>query len=266
MENPCLPVVKQRLTFYSNSKFIIMELSDNTILITGGTSGIGLGFTKALLELDNQVIICGRRKERLEQIKEKYPKVITLASDVSIDEEREALFRSITTNYPDTNILINNAGIQLKTDLTRPVDMRHVRSETDINFYGPVHLSSLFAQHLSNRGNGVIVNISSGLAFTPMAQMPIYCATKAAVHSFTLSLRHQLQNKVKVFEIIPPSVDTELGHQHRSDPDKSHGGMPISDFVDEALDALRNDNLEYTVGQSKKLHTKREELFDMLNQ
>ncbi|HKK45391.1 MAG TPA: SDR family NAD(P)-dependent oxidoreductase [Balneolaceae bacterium] len=243
-----------------------MNISGNTILITGGTSGIGLGFAEAFLNQGNDVIICGRREQRLKQIKKKHPEIIIRISDISKDEQRQSLFEWVAKHHPKTNMLINNAGVQLKTDLTQPVDMQRVRTETDVNFYGPIHLSSLFARHLADKKDGAIINISSGLAFTPIAWMPIYCATKAALHSLTLSLRHQLKDTpVKVFEIIPPSVDTELGHDYRSDPNKSHGGMPISDFVDEALDALKKDKLEYAVGRSKNLHEKREKLFDMLN-
>ncbi|HKJ32367.1 MAG TPA: SDR family NAD(P)-dependent oxidoreductase [Balneolales bacterium] len=243
-----------------------MELSGNTILITGGTSGIGLGFAEAFLSTDNHVIICGRRKERLHQIKEQHPNIIIRVADLSIDDERRALFEWTIKNYPDINVLINNAGIQLKTDLTHPVDMDRVKKETDINFYAPIHLASLFAGYLNRRSDAAIINISSGLAFTPLATMPIYCATKAALHSFTLSLRHQLKDSfVKVFEIIPPSVDTELGHDFRSDPSQSHGGMPVADFINETLEALRNDILEAAVGQSMNLYMKREELFGILN-
>jgi uncharacterized oxidoreductase len=243
-----------------------MKLSGNTILITGGTSGIGLGFAEAFLSTDNHVIICGRRKERLQQIKEEHPNIIIRVADLSMDDDRKELFEWTIKNYPDVNVLINNAGIQLKTDLTQSVDMDRVRSETDINFYAPIHLTSLFTEHLSSRSDAAIINISSGLAFTPLATMPIYCATKAALHSFTLSLRHQLRDSiVKVFEIIPPSVDTELGHDFRADPNKTHGGMPVNEFIKETMEVLRYDKFESAIGQSMNLYMKREELFEVLN-
>jgi len=243
-----------------------MDLTGNTILITGGTSGIGLGFAEAFLESNNQVIICGRREDRLNQIKEKHPEIITRVSDLSKNDERENLFQWVTQNYPELNILINNAGIQLKADLTQPIDMQRLESETDINFYAPVHLSSLFASHLSDQSNAAIINISSGLAFTPLSDMPIYCATKAALHSFTLSLRHQLRDRnIKVFEIIPPSVDTELGHDFRSDPDETHGGMAVSEFIEKTWGALQQNQYEVAIGDSKNLYIKREELFDIIN-
>ncbi len=165
------------------------------------------------------------------------------------------------------NVLINNAGIQLVTDLTKPVDIDLVRMEMETNFIAPVHLASLFAEHLKTARDPAIINISSGLAFVPIAFMPVYCATKAAIHSLTLSLRHQLKNTpVKVFEIAPPSVDTELGHQRREDKTQTHGGIPIQEFLTEAMDALKNDILEAPIGQSKGLRAKREDLFGAMNQ
>jgi uncharacterized oxidoreductase len=136
----------------------------------------------------------------------------------------------------------------------------------ETNFIAPVQLASLFASYFISKKEGTIINISSGLAFVPIAFMPVYCATKAAIHSFTLSLRHQLkETPVKVFEIIPPSVDTELGHERRADKSQSHGGMPVSEFIKEAMQALREDILEAPVAQAKGLRAKREELFEIIN-
>jgi len=244
-----------------------MDLTNDTILITGGTSGIGLGLAKMFLEFGNTVIICGRREQRLKKIKQDHPEIITCACDVSKDTSRKKLSEWVIQNYPATNVLINNAGIQLRMNLTQPIEMDDIRSEIDVNYYGPVHLSSLFVPHLSTKDHGVIINISSGLAFTPMASAPNYCASKAAIHSFSMSLRHQLENTpVKVFEIIPPAVDTELGHQDRSDSSKSHGGMAISEFVEDVKEALINDKLEAPIGPAKSLYAKREELFEKMNQ
>lgn len=243
-----------------------MKLSKNTILITGGTSGIGLGFAEFFLKTDNKVIICGRREQRLNKIKEKHPEIITRVCDVSVDNEREELYKWTTKYYPDVNILINNAGIQLRTALTKPIDMDRLRSETNVNFFAPIHLSSLFAEHLSKKDNAAIINVSSGLAFTPVAVMSVYCATKAALHSFSMSLRHQLRDRgIKVFEVIPPSVDTELGQEFRSDPSETHGGMSITDFINETMEGLKKDTVEITVGQSKNLYKQRERLFEVIN-
>lgn len=243
-----------------------MNISGNTVLITGGTSGIGLGLAKAFLKNNNTVLICGRRKERLDQIKQDHPKIITQVADLLKDDERTALFKWVEEEHPEINMLVNNAGIQLDVDLTEPIDLERLRSETEINFYAPVHLSSLFANLLSKNKRAAIINISSGLAFTPMADRPIYCATKAALHSFSITLRYQLRDtSVRVFEIIPPQVDSELGAEFRSDPSGSHGGMPVSEFAGSALKILEEDRFEAAVGLSQKLYEQREELFTAIN-
>ncbi len=243
-----------------------MQLSTNTILITGGTSGIGLAFAEQFLAAGSKVIICGRREERLKALSEKYPDLVTKKCDVANASDREELADWVLQNHPEINVLMNNAGVQLFTDMTKPVDLDRIQSEIETNVIAPIHLTSLFAEHLSHKDNAVIINISSGLAFAPLAFMPVYCATKAAVHSLTLSLRHQLKNtSVKVFEIIPPSVDTELGHDRREDKNESHGGLPIADFITEAMEALKNDIFEAPIGQSKGLREKREALFEAMN-
>jgi len=169
-------------------------------------------------------------------------------------------------NFPELNVLINNAGIQLLADLTKPVDLKRINSEVETNLIAPIHLSSLFIEHLITKQEAAILNVSSGLAFAPIAIMPVYCATKAAIHSLTMSLRHQLINtSVKVFEIIPPAVDTELGSDRRTDKSNSHGGMPVSEFVEEVIKAVNDDVFESAVGMAVGLYTKREEMFNMMN-
>ncbi len=243
-----------------------MNLSNNTILITGGTSGIGLTFAEEFLKSGNTVIICGRRVERLDALEAKHPGLITITCDIADTKQREDLCDHVLKNYPETNILMNNAGIQLVADLTKPVDLEKIREEIETNLVAPIHLGSLFAQHLASKNDSALINISSGLAFVPIAFMPIYCATKAALHSLTLSWRHQLKNSsVKVFEIIPPSTDTELGHQRRADKSQSHGGLPLSEFITEAMEALKNDILEAPIGYAKGLRAKREEMFNVMN-
>lgn len=243
-----------------------MKTSGNTILITGGTSGIGRGLAEEFSRNGNTVITCGRREGRLRELTDQYQEIITTLCDVSVVEEREALFQWVVENYPDTNILINNAGIQLLGDLTKEIDIGRVNKEIEINLIAPIHLTSLFAQHLRDKEEAAIINISSGLAFVPMAFMPIYCATKAAIHSITMSLRHQLkETSVKVFEIIPPSVDSELGHERRKDKTQTHGGMPVNAFVIEAIKAIEEDNFEAAIGDAKNLREKGEELFKSMN-
>lgn len=234
-------------------------------MITGATSGIGRALASKLQQLGNQVIVCGRRPDRLAQLAEQHPGIKTRTCDVSVPQEREALWEWVQEKFPETNILINNAGIQLVADLMRPVNMERIRSEVEINFIAPLHLASLFSGMLSAQTRSAIVNISSGLAFAPIAFMPVYCATKAAIHSLTLSLRHQLKDTaVQVFEIIPPSVDTELGQERRPD-NQSHGGMELSIFTDLAIAALQNDQLEATIGQSAWIRGNPDEAFRQMN-
>jgi len=243
-----------------------MQLNGNTVLITGGTSGIGLAFAEQFTQAGSKVIITGRREERLKAIAERLHGVITKISDVADEKQREALVEWVVQNHPQTNILVNNAGVQLLTDLKRPVDLNRVRVETETNFIAPVHLSSLFAQHFASKQSAAIINISSGLAFVPLAFMPVYCATKAAIHSLTLSLRYQLKNTaIKVFEIAPPAVDTELGNDRREDKTQTHGGMPVPEFIEQAMHALKNDILEAPIGTAKNSREKREALFVEMN-
>jgi uncharacterized oxidoreductase len=243
-----------------------MNLKDNTILITGGTSGIGLAFAEEFNKLGNKVIICGRREDRLKKIADKYPGMITKVCDVGKEKDRIDLANWAISNFGDLNILMNNAGVQLSYNVHNPDEIKKVYDETDTNFIAPVHLSSLFVNHLKKKENPAIINITSGLAFVPLAFMPVYCATKAGLHSFTLSLRHQLKDTpIKVFEIAPPAVDTELGHQGRTDKNQSHGGMQVDEFLKEAIEALRNDVVEAMIGMAKNLREKNEQLFEQMN-
>jgi uncharacterized oxidoreductase len=247
-------------------KVLIMQTTGNTIVITGGTSGIGLAFAEEFIRLGNKVIICGRRADRLEEIQTKHNDIVTRVCDVANTQDREDFAMWVIENYPDANMLMNNAGIQLLTDLTKPVDLARVRQEVETNFIAPIHLGSLFAEHIASKSNGAIINISSGLAFVPIAFMPVYCATKAAIHSLTLSLRYQLRGTpIKVFEIAPPAVDTELGSDRREDKSQSHGGLPVSEFLAEAMEAIKNDVLEAPIAWAKNSREKREALFPVMN-
>lgn len=243
-----------------------MKLSGNTILITGGTSGIGLGLAERLLELGNTVIICGRRKDRLERIHATHPEIITNVCDVAAERDRMALSEWAEKRYGSLNVLVNNAGVQLAADLRTPMETQPLRQEVETNLVAPIHLATLFAPLLLRQREGAIINITSGLAFAPIARMSVYCATKAALHSFSLSLRHQMKStSVRVFEIAPPSVDSELGYQHRDDHSLSHGGMPVAEFVAHALDAVERDEFEAPVGPAKGMREHPDELFARMN-
>ena len=183
----------------------------NTVLITGGNSGIGLALAIRYLQDGNIVIICGRNEEKLEKTARDNPGLKTILADVSREEDRIRLFETVKTSYPDTNILINNAGIQQRIDVTT-MDWQVWKNEINTNMEAPMHLSGLFAPFLVGKENAQIINVTSGLAFRPPLWAPVYGATKAGLHSFTFVLREQLREKgVTVKEIIPPAVGTNLG-------------------------------------------------------
>lgn len=192
-----------------------MKLSGNTILITGGGSGIGLAFAQRFIQAGNTVIVTGRRENVLRQAQEKLPGLITRVSDLNQESERVALFEWVTENYPEVNVLVNNAGIQQRFNVLKANarnDWNSINQEIVTNLEAPVHLSLLFAPFFAAKERAAIVNVTSGLAFTPFAIAPIYSATKSALHSFTMSLRHQLsETSVEVIEVAPPAVNTDLG-------------------------------------------------------
>jgi uncharacterized oxidoreductase len=240
-----------------------MHMTQSTILITGGSSGIGLALAERLLAAGNTVIICGRRADALAAVKAKHPAIHTVVADTGNAADRQVLFDKIAKLYPDTNVVINNAGIQRRVDLTKNEPWADTETEIAINFDGPVHLSSLFVPFLLQKKTAVLANVSSGLAFVPIAAMPIYCATKAALHSFTLSLRHQLKGtSVEVVEIIPPAVRTNLGGAHDF-------GAPLDEYADSAIAQLTEGRPEVTyqfsAQSSQASRAGLEELFKVLN-
>jgi uncharacterized oxidoreductase len=227
-----------------------MKTSGNTVLITGGATGIGLALAGEFVKAGNRVIICSRRREKLEEAKRKIPQLSIKVCDVSKEEDREELFSWVKLNFPEINILINNAGIQIMRDLrTGHNDLEKGEDEIDINLKAPIILSELFIPVFLKR-DSAIINVTSGLAFVPLSSTPIYCATKAALHSFTVSLRQQLKDtSIKVFEIIPPMVDTELGGRRR----QPHMGIPASELSSETINLLKKDIFEIPVGMAKGL-------------
>jgi uncharacterized oxidoreductase len=223
-----------------------MDLASNTVLITGGSTGIGLALAKRFLQSGSDVIVCGRREQVLQEARAAHPGLGIHVCDVSNEQDRVALFKSAVADRPRLNVLVNNAGIQHRRDLTDATDWARTRQEIAINLDAPVHLSTLFIPHLLTRQRPVIINVTSGLAFVPLASAPIYCATKAALHSFTLSLRHQLADTpIQVIEIAPPAVDTDLGGagQHTF-------GVPLDEFAEAAVAGLQRGDLEITYGFS----------------
>jgi len=232
-----------------------MKLSGNTIFITGGGTGIGLALAESFLKEDNEVIICGRRNEILEEAKEKYPKLHIKVSDVSKETERTELLSWIRSEFSNINILINNAGIQQELNFKNGDEIiKKAVSEIRINFESPVALSAMFIPLLSGKDNSAIINVSSGLAFVPIAIMPIYCSTKAALHSFSVSLRHQLKDLgIRVFELIPPTVDTDLDKGARRARGQTDFGIKSEAVAEETMKALKDDEYEIVVGAAKNI-------------
>lgn len=237
-----------------------VKLYGNTILITGGSAGIGLAFAERFIETGNTVIVCGRRENTLQDANRKHPNLITYASDVKAESDRTALFHWVTANYPDINILVNNAGIQQRFHVLKANvldNWKGYQQEIQINLEAPIHLSMLFAPFFAKKSDAAIVNVTSGLAFTPLAIAPVYSATKAAIHSFTMSLRHQLfDTGVEVIEIAPPAVNTDLGgaglHTH---------GEPLDAFADGIFQSLREGKKEIGYGSSvNRLRMSRDEI------
>jgi uncharacterized oxidoreductase len=248
-----------------------MKTSGNTILITGGATGIGLSLAEVFLKEGNRVIICGRRKENLVQAQCKFPEIQFKVCDVSDAKDRYSLYEWVIANYPVLNVLVNNAGIQRQVDFTKGAeDLLNGDDEIQINFNAPVQLSALFIPHLMKFKEAAIVNISSGLGFVPLTIVPVYCATKAAIHSFSWSLRHQLRNSsVKVFEVIPPTVDTELDRGARGRRSQEYRGIPADEVAAATLAGLSKDEFEIAIGQAQGLRggtrQESEQIFQRMN-
>lgn len=189
-----------------------MNLSGNTILITGGGSGIGLALAKVFIQLNNRVIICGRNLEKLKTAKQKFPSVEIIQCDVSDENSVETLVREIQENYPDLNFLVNNAGIMKMWNIQHETtNIQEQKAEILINFFGTVQLTQSLIPQLLKQKKSFVLNVSSALAFAPMSAAPIYNAMKAAIHSYSISVRQQLQNtSIKIFEVLPAAIETQM--------------------------------------------------------
>jgi uncharacterized oxidoreductase len=232
-----------------------MNLEGNTILITGGTRGIGLQMAREFLKRNNAVIVTGRDPATLDRAKKELPGLHALQSDVSQVADIEALHAHVAAHFPNLNVLVNNAGemrtINLHDDGPSLDDLTR---EIDINFKGPVRMTKRFLPDLKERPRAAIVNVSSGLAFVPLPINPIYCATKAAMHSFTLSLRAQLKGtKVEVFELAPPATATDLLGDPNSPDLKGVPVMKVEDMVRRFLEGMGKDELEICPGPARSL-------------
>jgi len=247
-----------------------MNIKGNTILITGGATGIGFALAEAFVKAGNRMIICGRRKNKLNEAKEKLPQIYTRVCDVTKETERKALAQWCAENFKDLNVFINNAGIQKMIDFTSgAAGLFSPGDEIETNLAAPVYLSAHFIPLLLHQKEAAIVNVSSGLGFVPLATMPVYCATKAAMHLFSVSLRYQLKGTpVKVFEVIPPAVDTELG-RGEGEEETAYPGIKPSVVAEAALAAMAKNEYEIAIGEAKGLvegsRTNFKKVFESIN-
>src|SRR5881398_2013140 len=248
----------------SNEQRSLMKIIGRTILITGGSAGIGLAFALKFLELGNQVIVTGRRQAVLDQVKANYPKLHTIQSDVANPVQIAALAARVKADFPKLDVLMNNAGIMIHRNLTAPAaDLAELTAEMNINVGGVIGMTSAFVDILT-ANNGTLINVSSALAFVPMPSAPIYSASKAAIHSYTQSLRFQLEETgVEVIELMPPAVKTDLS------ADMAEGDgitlMTTDELVKQSFASLKKGALEIRPGQAKQLALMRRLAPDFIN-
>lgn len=208
-----------------------MNTSGNTMLITGGGSGIGRELAQRFNALGNTVIVAGRHMETLEATIAGKQNMYAMVVDVEDPKAITAFAERVVAEHPDLNVLINNAGIMRREDLTRSHDLMDAEQTIVTNLLGLIRLTNALTDHLVSQPDAVIVNVSSGLAFVPLSGTSTYNATKAAIHSYTISLREQLKGKIELIELAPPAVQTELtpGQSTRE------GYMPLDEFIDEVM-------------------------------
>lgn len=229
-----------------------MQLNGNTILITGGASGIGLALARAFAQQEgNTVIICGRDQQKLDTVGNQNPGITALHCDITKDSEQQQLLETVTSKYPNVNILINNAGIQHNynfPDMRSHLDL--IIDEINTNLLAQIKLTDRFLPTLLHQQSAAIVNVTSALAVVPKQSAPVYCATKAAMHNFSKALRYQLETtSVKVFEIIPALVDTAMTEG------RGKGKISPEALAVEALRGIRSDNYEIRIEKTKLLLT-----------
>jgi uncharacterized oxidoreductase len=211
-----------------------MKTSGNTILITGGGSGIGEALAHRWHDAGNTVIVSGRRREALEQAIAGRPNMHAVTLDVEDGAAIGEFARRVVAEHPALNVLVNNAGIMRFEALDRARDLADAEATVATNLLGPIRLTDALIDHLAARPDAAIVNLTSGLAFVPMIDTPTYCATKAAIHSYTVSLREALEGRVEVIELVPPAVQTNLTPGQSTRP----GYQPLEEFADEAFALL----------------------------
>ena len=208
-----------------------MKTSGNTILITGGGSGIGRELAQRFNDLGNDVIVAGRRLDALEETIAGRTGMHAITLDVESAESIAAFAAKLVADHPRLNVVFNNAGMMRTDDLSRGDGLNGAEETIVTNLLGPIRLNAALVDHLTAQADAAIVNVSSGLAFVPLTKAPVYSATKAAIHSYTVTLREQLRGSVEVIELAPPAVQTGLtpGQSTRE------GYMPLNDYIDEVM-------------------------------
>ncbi|WP_420140669.1 SDR family oxidoreductase [Sphingomonas sp.] len=209
-----------------------MQISGNTILVTGGNSGIGHRLAEEFAARGNRVIITGRRQDAIDAVVAANENIVAgYVLDMQHAGAIAAFGARVTADHPDLNVVVNNAGIMVAEDV-KALDLDIAEATVTTNLLGPIRLTAAILPHFLARPTATIVTVSSGLAFVPLAATPTYCATKAAIHSWSISLRHQLRDtSVEVIEVIPPSVQTDLMPGHADDPQ----AMPLEDYIAETM-------------------------------
>jgi uncharacterized oxidoreductase len=243
-----------------------MRQHSNTIFITGGGTGIGRGLSEAFHKLGNRVIVGGRREAVLKETCAANPGMSYVVLDIRDASSIKAAAEAVLADYPGLNCVINNAGLQRVHDFTAAGNLNDaaIVEEIETNLLGLVRVCAAFIPHLHGQKEAHLINVSSGLAFVPIARVPVYCATKAAVHSFCVSLRHQLRgSSVRVIELVPPWVDTDLDKGRRRPPGPQP--MPLPQFIAEAMEGLSGDSDEVIVGDAKFLYASGMNAFSRLN-
>jgi len=211
-----------------------MKSTGNTILITGGGSGIGEALAHRLHDAGNTVVIAGRRQDALDAAAAGRPNIHAMTIDVESTEGVADFARRVVAAHPTLNVLVNNAGIMRFEALDRKRDLSDAEATIATNLLGPIRLIDALIEHLIARPDAAIVNVTSGLAFVPLVDTPTYCATKAAIHSYTVSLREALKDRVEVIELAPPAVQTGLTPGQETRP----GYQPLDEFADEVMALL----------------------------
>jgi len=230
-----------------------MNLQNNTILVTGGTSGFGFEFASRLIALGNTVIITGRNPQKLAETKKKLPAVHIVRSDVSKPEDIVGLYNQVTKDFPGLNMIINNAGEMRKLSLNQPHDFTDLTREIDINLMGPIRMIQQFLPHLKTKQNAAIMNVTSGIALMPFAISPVYGASKSGLRSYTQSLRIQLKNtNIKVIELVAPGSSTPLNDKFKTESGFSEKAlMSPEKIVDAGIKGMLKDKNEIYPGLAK---------------